>query len=93
MAAYQGPLLPRSEAPAVAAERRWLDVQLRSAVLACRDPVALRSWTERFGFEDLEPWERLAGLLPPGSGDRRAAAARVRQLRAEYGLGNDATFR
>ena len=93
VAAYQGPLLPRSEAPAVAAERRWLDVQLRSAVLACRDPLALKSWAERFGFEDLEPWERLADLLPPGSGDRRAAAARVRQLRAEYGLGNDATFR
>ncbi len=93
VAAYQGPLLPRSEAPAVAAERRWLDVQLRSAVLACRDPLALQSWTERFGFDDLEPWERLADLLPPGSGDHRAAAARVRQLRAEYGLGNDATFR
>ena len=93
VAAYQGPLLPRSEAPAVAAERRWLDVQLRSAVLACRDPLALKSWTERFGFEDLEPWERLADLLPRGSGDHRAAAARVRQLRAEYGLGNDATFR
>jgi GAF domain len=91
--AYQGPLLPRSQAPGIEVQRRWLEVQLRSAVLACPDPAVVRSWTERFGFDDLEPWERLAAMLPSGSGGRAAARARVRQLRAEYGLAGDATLR
>jgi len=91
--AYSGPLLPSSEAPAVAAERDWLGTQLRSAVIASGDPQLLQAWSERFGFDDLEPWERLAAVLPPGSARRAAAVARVRQLRAEYGLSRDATLR
>lgn len=86
VARYAGPLLPRSEAPAVREQRQWLDTLLRSAVLASADPALLQSWTERFGFEDLEPWERLAAVLPAGSGRRAAVLARVRQLRADYGL-------
>ena len=70
----------------MAAERDWLDTQLRSAVIASGDPRLLQAWSERFGFDDLEPWERLAAVLPPGSAQRAVALARVRQLRAEYGL-------
>ncbi len=96
--AYTGPLLPASEAPGVVSERDWLDTQLRSAVIASGDPRLLQDWSERFGFDDLEPWERLAAVLPAGSARRAAAVARVRQLRAEYGLGpaglsRDATLR
>ena len=87
--AYTGPLLPSSEAPGVAAERDWLDTKLRAAVIASGDPQLLQAWSERFGFDDLEPWEQLAAVLPPGSARRGAALARVRQLRAEYGLGRD----
>lgn len=86
VARYTGPLLPRSEAPAVREQRQWLDTLLRSAVIASADPAVLQSWTERFGFEDLEPWERLAAVLPAGSGRRAAVLARVRELRADYGL-------
>jgi GAF domain len=86
VACYTGPLLPRSEAPAVREQRQWLDTLLRSAVIASADPAALQSWTERFGFEDLEPWERLAAVLPASSGRRAAVLARVRELRADYGL-------
>jgi hypothetical protein len=86
VARYTGPLLPRSEAPAVREQRQWLDTLLRSAVLASADPAVLQSWTERFGFEDLEPWERLAAVLPASSGRHTAVLARVRELRADYGL-------
>jgi hypothetical protein len=83
---YAGPLLPGSDAPAVAAQRNWLDVQMRSAVLACDNVSVLSRWAERFGFDDLEIWERLASSLPNGSARRAAAEARSRQLMAEYGL-------
>jgi hypothetical protein len=86
VARYTGPLLPRSEAPAVREQRQWLDTLLRSAVIASADPAVLQSWTERFGFDDLEPWERLAAVLPASSGRRAAVLARVRELRADYGL-------
>lgn len=84
---YAGPLLPRSEAPGVVTERRWLEAQLRSAVLAARNPGLLLSWAERFGFDDLALWERLVTVLPDGSASCALAAARVVELRADYGLG------
>jgi GAF domain-containing protein len=86
LAACPGPLLPSSEAPHVVAQRRWLDVRLRSAVLASGGPELLSDWAERFGFEDLQVWERLTAVLPAGSGQRASAAVRARELRAEYGL-------
>jgi hypothetical protein len=86
VAGYDGPLLPSSEAPGVRAQRDWLDTQLRSAVIASGDPRVLQAWTERFGFDDLEPWERLAAVLPAGSAGLAATLARVRELRADYGL-------
>jgi hypothetical protein len=92
LAACPGPLLPSSEAPHVVTQRRWLDVQLRSAVLASGSPGLLSDWAERFGFEDLEAWERLTAVLPAGSGQRASAAVRARELRVEYGLPADVAF-
>jgi hypothetical protein len=86
LAAYAGPLLPASDAPGVVTQRDWLDVQMRSAVLAHGSLRVLSAWAERFGFDDLEIWERLAARLPAGSARRAAAAARSRQLSTEYGL-------
>ncbi len=93
-AAYQGPLLPSSEAPGVVSQRRWLETQLRSAVLASAMPDVLSGWAERFGFEDLAVWERLAAVLPrgpvpAGSISRASAITRARELRSEYGLDPD----
>jgi hypothetical protein len=85
-AAYPGPLLPASEAPGVVAQRRWLDVRLRSSLLAQGSPDVLLRWAERFGLDDLEVWERLRSTAAPGSSLRSIAAVRVRQLHAEYGL-------
>lgn len=92
LAGYPGPLLPSSEAPSVVSKRRWLETQLRSAVLASTRPDVLSGWAERFGFDDLQVWERLTAVLPAGTGRRASAAARTRQLRAEYGLNTDVAF-
>ena len=86
VAGYTGPLLPSSEAPGVCAQRRWLDARLRAAALGCPDPAPVRAWAEHGGFGDLQVWERLLLIAPRQSLDRAVAAARTRQLRAEYGL-------
>ncbi|MBR7826756.1 winged helix-turn-helix domain-containing protein [Actinospica sp. MGRD01-02] len=77
--AYAGPLLPRSEAPSVLDERNRIDARLRTAVLESGDPKLIDVWLERCGPDDLDAWERLVPLLPPGA--RRAeAAGHVRRL-------------
>ena len=82
--AYGGPLLPGSEAPAIAAQREWLEAQIRSAVLAQEDQTLMHIWAERFAFEDLQIWERLAAVA---SGPIAAIArARGARLRADYRL-------
>jgi hypothetical protein len=90
--AYRGPLLPNSDAPGVQAQRLWLDTQLRSAILRSTDANMVRVWADRAGLDDLEIWEHLDAMSPSGSSQRAVAAARVHQLRADYGLGPDATF-
>ncbi|GAA3713200.1 GAF domain-containing protein [Streptomyces tremellae] len=77
--AYAGPLLPASQAPAVARLRRRLADQLRAALVARADPVLLADWVHSpWGEEDLAAWRALAAALP---GERRAPAlARLREL-------------
>jgi hypothetical protein len=82
LAAYPGPLLPSSQAPAVVEHRTSLEQQVRGAVLASRDPATLRTWLGRpCGREDLLAWETLASVLPVGSAQRGAALGRARALR------------
>ncbi|WP_416981342.1 GAF domain-containing protein [Streptomyces sp. T028] len=84
LARYRGPLLPRSEAPAVVAQRRCLEQQLRGAVLGSGDAVLLRRWAEAaWGAEDPGAWTALARALPAGSPQHAAAAARARALHLE----------
>jgi len=92
LAAYGGSLLPRSEAPAVIAERHWLDVRLRTAVLESGNAPLLEDWLDRCGAEDLEGWERLVALLPP-SVRRAEAMAEVRRLRSADHTSPNATLR
>ncbi|WP_089107365.1 GAF domain-containing protein [Streptomyces hyaluromycini] len=81
---YPGPLLPRSEAPVVVAQRRCLEQQLRGAVLAAGDTGLLRRWVgAAWGAEDTAAWTALAHTLPGGSPQRAAAAARARALDPE----------
>lgn len=81
LARYPGPLLPRSEAPAVVEQRRSLEQQLRGAVLGAGDTRLLRRWVAAaWGADDCAAWLALAHRLPGGSAQRAAAAARARAL-------------
>jgi hypothetical protein len=86
VAAYAGPLLPSSDARAVVELRHRLDSRLRTAVLASYDSDLIDSWAASAGADDLEVWERLAGLLPAGSPSRANAVVQSDRLRDEYGL-------
>ncbi|MEU9094258.1 GAF domain-containing protein [Streptomyces sp. NPDC087901] len=79
---YAGPLLPRSQAPAVVRLRRRIIGQLRAALIARGDPGLLADWAySPWGADDLPVWRALAAAAPP---ERRAALlARARALDAE----------
>ncbi|HEX7805391.1 MAG TPA: GAF domain-containing protein [Cellulomonas sp.] len=85
--AYPGPVLPRSEAPAVVALRDELAGEVHAAVIRTQDPRVLEEWTRRDdGSADWAAWRRLLALLPAGSPAsiraRAHAEALDRELRA-----------
>ncbi|EGX60012.1 transcriptional regulator [Streptomyces zinciresistens K42] len=64
-AAYRGPLLPGSQAPAVVRLRRRLADGLRMALIARRDPDLLADWAHApWGEDDLDVWRALAAVRP-----------------------------
>ncbi|WP_278236723.1 GAF domain-containing protein [Isoptericola sp. AK164] len=74
VAAYTGPLLPRSFAPGVERIRVELSAELRSAVLGTADPAVLDAWTRTDdGADDVEAWRALVARSEPG-GPRWARA-------------------
>ncbi len=78
---YAGPLLVRSDAPALRAERDELDATLRRAVLDSADPDLVWRYAETsVGAEDLEVFELLARRLPPEDHRHPAIAARLARL-------------
>ncbi|MEU5591548.1 GAF domain-containing protein [Streptomyces sp. NPDC020298] len=78
-AAYAGPLLPASQAPAVVRLRRRLADGLRAALVARRDPDLLADWAHApWGEEDLEVWRALAAVRPTA-----AVRARLTALESE----------
>ncbi|WP_434599566.1 GAF domain-containing protein [Streptomyces sp. A5-4] len=82
LSAYAGPLLPSSQAPAVARLRRRLEGQLRAAVIARADPGLLADWAySPWGEDDLAAWQALDSALP--AQQRPAVHARVRELDTE----------
>jgi hypothetical protein len=83
VAAYSGPLLPDSEAPAIVDYRSMVEEQLRAGVLASTDALVLRHWVSAaWGANDATAWQALARQLPDGSPQRAAADARARTLGA-----------
>ncbi|GIH98117.1 GAF domain-containing protein [Planobispora takensis] len=75
--AYGGPLLPRSESPAIRREREELEGQMRARVLRRGTPEDLWAYAEtESGRDDIQVLERLTTALPPD--DPRAATARIR---------------
>lgn len=81
LAAYPGPLLPRSEVPLVVEAREALDHRVRSSVLRSADPALLDRWiTSAAGRDDLEATRRLVALLAEDDPRRAAALSHLRRL-------------
>jgi hypothetical protein len=82
-ARYAGPLLPRSMAPGVVAERDALERWMRQAVMSAGDQEALWSWLQTAtGGADLPAWQRLLANMPFADPRRSFAVSRIGQLRA-----------
>lgn len=78
---YSGPLLGRSDAPALRVERDELDATLRRAVLDASDPELLWRFAQTStGAEDLEVFEVLERDLPATDHRRPAVTARLDRL-------------
>lgn len=76
---YAGPLLPGSQAPAVARLRRRLADQVRAALIARGDPDLLSDWVHApWGEDDAEVWRALAAVRPTAP-----VVARLRSLEGE----------
>jgi hypothetical protein len=83
-ARYGGPLLPRSHAPGVLAEREVLEGWMRQSVMSSGDQEALWDWLQTAsGIRDLAAWQRLLSNLPFADPRRSLAAARMSLLRAD----------
>lgn len=81
---YTGELLPRSDAPAVRAERDELAVRVRRQALDRGGADALWTYAQTEpGRADLEALERLREVLP--AGDPRLDAVASRRDRLLYG--------
>ncbi|MEU4396052.1 GAF domain-containing protein [Kribbella sp. NPDC023855] len=78
---YNGPLLGRSDAPALRVERDELDATLRRAVLDSADAELLWRFAQTpTGAEDLEVFEVLDRRLPAADHRRPAVSARLERL-------------
>lgn len=73
---YRGPLLPDSDIPGIVQWREHLDVCLRTAVLADRNPEHALRFGQRCP-DDVEVHEHALRLLLPGDSRRALAAARL----------------
>ncbi|MFF7899210.1 GAF domain-containing protein [Streptomyces sp. NPDC088817] len=74
-AAYSGPLLPGSQAPAVVRLRRRLADGMRSALIARRAPDLLADWVHTpWGEDDLDVWRALVAVQPTATARARLAA-------------------
>ncbi|WP_445525832.1 GAF domain-containing protein [Streptomyces cyslabdanicus] len=74
-AAYSGPLLPGSQAPAVVRLRQRLADGMRNALIARRDPDLLADWAHApWGEDDLDVWRALVSVLPTAMARARLAA-------------------
>lgn len=86
VAAYRGPVLPASTAPAVEELRDDLHLELVSALLACDDADALLSFADTpHGRDDLGVWSRALEILPVTSPRYAQVAAHVEKLDRAFG--------
>jgi tetratricopeptide (TPR) repeat protein len=80
---YQGPLLPRSEAPGIEELRRQLEEELRLVGLHSTNAEALMQLAHLLD-DDLEVWEALLRTVPQADPRFFTVYSRVKQLRQHY---------
>ncbi len=81
---YRGPLIPRSDAPAIVELRREISAALREAVLNDAGPDALMEYAQLpEAADDVVVWETCLKLLSPRSPKRAAVVAHLERIDAE----------
>ena len=86
VAAYRGPLLPDSQAPAVEQIRSEVHALVRSHLLSCDDGDAVLSFADApHGRDDYELWLHAAQILPMSSPRAAQVSAHLDRLDAELG--------
>lgn len=86
VAAYRGPVLPPSTAPAIVRLRDELHMALRSALLSSSDADALLSFADTdHGRDDFDIWRRALHMLPVSSPRFEQVAAHTEQLETTLG--------
>lgn len=84
--AYRGPVLPRSTAPGVVRLRDQLHHSVRAAVLACREPDLMATWTRSaWGADDYEMWLAQLDVVAATSPVRALVEGQVARLDRELG--------
>ncbi|GEM88506.1 hypothetical protein [Meiothermus granaticius] len=83
LALYQGPLLPRSQAPGIEVLRNQIEEQLKRRVLDHPDPEPLYQLAQKLP-DDLTLWEALLQRLPAQDPRYPAVLAWARGLSAQY---------
>lgn len=76
VASYGGSLLATSESPGVAEWRDYVDVALRNAVLASRDPASVLAFADRHPYDE-QVQSHLVSVLAPTDPRRPLALARL----------------
>lgn len=80
LAAYQGPVLPASDAPSTERLRREVDATLRESLLQSAAADPLFEYAANWAAEDREVWETLLQVLPPLSPKRARVVAKLQAL-------------
>ena len=87
IAAYSGPVLPRSLAPGIVTIREDIRTELREQAWASGDAQLVLDAAELPDFrDDVQLWETALALLPAGDSRRAHVQAHLRVLDRELGL-------
>lgn len=83
LAAYEGPVLPSSDAPVVEQLRHEVDSTLRESMLQTAAAPLLFEYAQNWAVDDAQVWEALLHALPPLSPKRTRVVARLETIAAE----------
>ncbi|QIK64396.1 transcriptional regulator [Leucobacter viscericola] len=80
LAAYEGAVLPLSDAPLVESLRADVDATLREAMLQAAGAELLFEYAQHWADEDAEVWQTLLTILPPLSPRRARVVAKLQAM-------------